>query len=426
MSRCWAIGLILLMAGCNANHGLLSGVDVAEVQGEPLDCATMPTDAAIRVPPADAPAAVNAPLPEETPPQPTEEPPVTKKEPTEKPTPLATQSRPILPEGPIEKQSRSVAVNGRTISARVLRVPLGSYRLKVGLARGRVGCIESLRDIAQRHSAEAAINGSFFDAYSHDTVRNPYGHLATGGQVIHIADHPATLGYWEDGSAAIGSVKYKVQGSVGDDGSWRGRWYAYGINDYPINKTLAQLYTPRWALGDTPGDGIQIVVRNGEVTAKSAGSHAIPNDGYILYLRGDEKYLADRFKPGQKCAYRITAESPDSDVDWAGVQEAMGCGPLLVRDGEVALSPEHEGFRDPKILTGSGDRSAVGVTNDGALLLVTCGGATMTELASVMRAVGAHDAMNLDGGASSCLYYKGSYLVSPGRDISNAILICAR
>ncbi len=428
------IGLVVVVAGCRPAQGLFAGDRVVETQGEPLDCAAEPV--------ADAAPAVvaDAASPEPAPPvvRKAETPaPVDTSTPGSKPTaakgtndvdeiPPETQTVAALPTGPVEKQSRSVAVNGRAVSVRVLRVPLGSFKLRVGLARGRVGCTESLKDIAQRHNAEAAINGSFFDAYSNDTVKNPYGHLATGGQVIHIADHPATLGYWADGTAAIGAVKYKVQGKLDGDGGWRGRWYAYGMNDYPINQTLAQLYTPRWALGDTPGDGIQVVVRNGKVVSKSAGTHAIPNDGYIIYLRGKEKYLADRFKPGQKCAYSITAESSDADHKWAEVQEAIGCGPLLVRNGEVTMNPEAEGFRDPKILSGTGSRSAVGVTDDGYLLMATCSGVTVKQLAGIMKAVGAHDAMNLDGGASSCLYYKGSYLVSPGRNISNALLVVAR
>jgi exopolysaccharide biosynthesis protein len=36
---------------------------------------------------------------------------------------------------------------------------------------------------------------------------------------------------------------------------------------------------------------------------------------------------------------------------------------------------------------------------------------------------GAYQAMNLDGGASSGLYYYGKYITQPGRDISNALLV---
>jgi len=37
-----------------------------------------------------------------------------------------------------------------------------------------------------------------------------------------------------------------------------------------------------------------------------------------------------------------------------------------------------------------------------------------------MQKLGAYNAMNIDGGASSGLYYKGKLLTIPGRDLSNA------
>jgi exopolysaccharide biosynthesis protein len=41
----------------------------------------------------------------------------------------------------------------------------------------------------------------------------------------------------------------------------------------------------------------------------------------------------------------------------------------------------------------------------------------------MMKQAGAYQAMNLDGGASSGLYYNGKYLTTPGRQISNAIVV---
>ncbi|CAH8242984.1 phosphodiester glycosidase family protein [Paenibacillus melissococcoides] len=54
---------------------------------------------------------------------------------------------------------------------------------------------------------------------------------------------------------------------------------------------------------------------------------------------------------------------------------------------------------------------------------MTTSGATIPDLAQMMKQAGAQQAMNLDGGASSGLYYKGKYITSPGREISNALLV---
>lgn len=102
---------------------------------------------------------------------------------------------------------------------------------------------------------------------------------------------------------------------------------------------------------------------------------------------------------------------------------AVQAGPRLVVNGKVSLDVKNEGFRDPKILTGGGARSALGITKDHKLILLTTGGATIPQLAEIMKKAGAYQAMNLDGGASSGLYYNGSYLTAPGRQISNAIIV---
>jgi exopolysaccharide biosynthesis protein len=47
----------------------------------------------------------------------------------------------------------------------------------------------------------------------------------------------------------------------------------------------------------------------------------------------------------------------------------------------------------------------------------------MTLFAEVMKSLGAVEAMNLDGGASSGLVYGDNYITRTGRDISNALLV---
>jgi len=39
-----------------------------------------------------------------------------------------------------------------------------------------------------------------------------------------------------------------------------------------------------------------------------------------------------------------------------------------------------------------------------------------------MKQLNAYNAMNLDGGASSGLWFKGSYIRKPGRLLSNALI----
>ena len=46
--------------------------------------------------------------------------------------------------------------------------------------------------------------------------------------------------------------------------------------------------------------------------------------------------------------------------------------------------------------------------------------------AQVMQGLGCSDAMNLDAGASQALYYRGKTLISPGRSLTNLLLVHVR
>jgi exopolysaccharide biosynthesis protein len=56
------------------------------------------------------------------------------------------------------------------------------------------------------------------------------------------------------------------------------------------------------------------------------------------------------------------------------------------------------------------------------LILATATG-TLHQMARIMRRLGAYQAMNLDGGASSGLWAWGHYLTTPQRLLNNALLV---
>jgi len=129
---------------------------------------------------------------------------------------------------------------------------------------------------------------------------------------------------------------------------------------------------------------------------------------------------------------------PDGDL--------LQAGPLLVRDGELALSgADDEGFTagahqfDSDISDGRHPRSALALTAT-HLLAATCdgrhhdeAGMTLDELATELIAFGATDALNLDGGGSTSLVCHGQLVNTPreqhgialseGRPISTALVL---
>ena len=318
--------------------------------------------------------------------------------------------------------ARQVSVDGKSFSVQVVQASLTRYHVKVGLAQGCVGATSSLAGIAQRYHAVAAINGCFFDAYTKNACKPPYHNLISGGQLLHTGSTGTTLGFNAAGQYRMARVRFTLQGGVDEQWKWPNNWYAYFLNHPCETSSAAILYTGAWAGGHTPEQGTQVVVQGGVVQAVGTGSHAIPPDGYVLLFAGGEQQLAGRFAAGKHVAYKRDITGTRDDF-WATAQEALGCGPRLLADGQVQVDPAAEGFTEAKILSMRAQRSAVGITRDNTLLLVTCKAATIRELAGVMRALGAWDALNLDGGASASLWAHGAYLTKPGRDISNALLI---
>ena len=57
------------------------------------------------------------------------------------------------------------------------------------------------------------------------------------------------------------------------------------------------------------------------------------------------------------------------------------------------------------------------------IYLVVVTNATVTDTAYVMQALGARDALNLDGGGTAALWIGGGYKVGPGRLLPNAIVL---
>lgn len=112
---------------------------------------------------------------------------------------------------------------------------------------------------------------------------------------------------------------------------------------------------------------------------------------------------------------------PDMSDYWFSIT----CGPRLLKAGAVNLDPEAEGFRDPHVLVGAGPRSAIGYQSRTKKLIVVTfiNGVTLAQEAKLMLALGCDEAMNLDGGASRALAHQGEILVTPGRPLTNVIVV---
>jgi hypothetical protein len=108
---------------------------------------------------------------------------------------------------------------------------------------------------------------------------------------------------------------------------------------------------------------------------------------------------------------------------WDEYQTVLGGGPRLLTRGRITLAPRAEGFRD-RSLYARRPRTAVGVTRRGKLLLVTVRKPIyLRRLARVMRALGARDAVAMDGGNSTAMFYRGRFVSRPARSLTNLLVV---
>jgi exopolysaccharide biosynthesis protein len=99
---------------------------------------------------------------------------------------------------------------------------------------------------------------------------------------------------------------------------------------------------------------------------------------------------------------------------------AVGGGPMLLQNGEIYITNEEEKMFTGKAINDKHPRTAIGYTKDNKLIILVVegrsesgGGATFAQEAQIFKDLGCVEAMNLDGGGSSCLLVNGKETIKP-------------
>lgn len=109
-----------------------------------------------------------------------------------------------------------------------------------------------------------------------------------------------------------------------------------------------------------------------------------------------------------------------------GLETLIGTGPLLIHGGKINPVPKAEGYTDPAIW-GLAARTAVGIVSKKKLVFVsTRQRLSLRQLARVMKALGARDAIALDGGSSVGFAWRGTVLIHPKRKIAFGVGVYIR
>lgn len=136
-----------------------------------------------------------------------------------------------------------------------------------------------------------------------------------------------------------------------------------------------------------------------------------------------------------------TATFPESAKKMTAVN-GIGGGPVLVKNGEIRNTYVQEMFDGPSGISPESrhPRTAIGVSEDDAyMVLFVCEGRQMTagiaglthaELAQIMLDLGCGDALNLDGGGSSCMLVNGKETIKPSdgsqRAVASTVMFTAK
>lgn len=204
------------------------------------------------------------------------------------------------------------------------------------------------------------------------------------------------------------------------------------------------LFTPIFGANTEPGEGAETVLdASGRVTALREGRGGpIPPDGSVLSGTGEgADWLRAHARPGATISI-----SESVSGDGAGLGDGTGVvngGPRLVENGEEEISAFAEGFHwpeDPEFYYRFGERrnprTIAGITEGGDLILVAVDGrrpgysvgASFEEEAGIMDALGAEEAVNLDGGGSTGMTVRQRLVTRPSdttgeRPIGDAVVL---
>ncbi|MCB9056406.1 MAG: phosphodiester glycosidase family protein [Chitinophagales bacterium] len=103
------------------------------------------------------------------------------------------------------------------------------------------------------------------------------------------------------------------------------------------------------------------------------------------------------------------------------MQTAVGGGPVLLQEGKIRITNNEELKFAGKAINDKHPRTAMGYTKDNKLIILViegrnpgiAEGATLTQEAQILKDLGCREALNLDGGGSSCMLVNGKETIKP-------------
>jgi hypothetical protein len=315
--------------------------------------------------------------------------------------------------------------------------PGGLWALRPRLSDGAIAGRQRLTGIEREASATATVagvNGDFFNAAD----GRPDGIVMQNRVLASLPNSErSSIGIEPTGTLDVRHAAWNA--------FWQGRGQRRpltGLNE-PANQGGITLYTPAWGGATPPAAGATEAVvypfpvltpgvdLSGNVVQFSQGGNTpIPAGGAVLSATGGSAQKLDaEAPPGARVVIRYLLSS-----GWADDVDAIGGGPLLVRNGKAVF----RAFEDfsAMVLAPRLARTAVGQRRDGSIVLVAADGGrvgysvglTNYELAQELVRLGCVTASGLEPGNSTTMAFDGQLLNRPSdpggeRAISDGLLV---
>jgi exopolysaccharide biosynthesis protein len=341
-----------------------------------------------------------------------------------------TSPQPTLASSTVSYKSESISYNGKTFALQTVTVDLKDPYLRVmpATAKDGIGHVEEFSSILTRNDAVAGINGTFFDAYADSSAEKyPNGLMIQSGEILHSGANQ-TLSVKIDKLPEIEYIQTMIKLVVTHADSSTYTFSPWGVNKYYGTSVLDQvnLYTSDFGKSVSFPNGTKIVVDDKHITQISTNKVNIPVNGQVIFVGNTDsnnKYIVSKLHIGDEVELKASIKTDARTNGNEGWEAAIGVGPKLLTNSKVDIDFKRDGFSDPKITANANARSFVGVDKNKRLVMGTMSAATALDMAHVLLKAGLMDAMNMDGGASSGLYYEGSMKRKPGRLLSNALVV---
>jgi hypothetical protein len=292
-----------------------------------------------------------------------------------------------------------------------------------GPTKGR----ETVTEMVAETHALAGINADFFPFTGH-----PLGLTVKEGQLLSVPRADRSVFAWGPDTVSIGLAKFSGQIVVSG-----GPTVPFvGLNEEAIQDAVVLDDDVAGFALAPKSPSITVVLKLDNPTFPPSSSLSgvvellIPDEPKTPMKKGDVFLVAEGTKapvlatlrPGQ----RVTIQYQTLGFDWERIENCVGGGPTLLKDGKIAIG--EEGFDKKSFVDMTHPRSAVGRTADGDLWWVTIdgrqetgSGVSLADLASEMRRLGCVDAMNLDGGGSTTLNVLGVTVNRPSDGTERAV-----